>query len=314
MPARGRAGAVARRRAQRDGEAEARAAPELAVDADLAVHQLDQVLGDRQAEPRAAARPARPVLGLVERVEHARRLGGRDPDPGILDAQRQPDPLGRDLGQHDLDQDLAAVGVLDGVADQVDQHLAQLDRIAAQPGGHVLGDEAHELQALALAGVAEQVADLGDHLAGIEVDLEQVDVPGLDLGEVEHVVDGRQQGLAGAHQVLDQPALALVERRRRQQVRHAEHAVHRRADLVAHGRQELRLGEVRRLGLLARAHQIVCDAAPPVDLGRQVQGQLVLAPGEARRQGRRADQYGDDRDHEGEPGRRQRHARDRRVA
>ena len=46
-----------------------------------------------------------------------------------------------------------------------------------------------------------------------------------------------------------------VEVRAAQQVERAEHAVHRRADLVAHRRQELRLRQVRRLGGLLGALQ-----------------------------------------------------------
>ena len=52
--------------------------------------------------------------------------------------------------------------------------------------------------------------------------------------------------------VADVVALLGVERRVEQQAAHADHRVHRRADLVAHGRQERALGLVGGLGGGAR--------------------------------------------------------------
>jgi hypothetical protein len=69
----------------------------------------------------------------------------------------------------------------------------------------------------------------------------------LDLGEIEDVVDQRQQRLAaGAH---DLGVLALFRRHLRveQETGHADHAVERRADFVAHRRQKVALGAAGRL-------------------------------------------------------------------
>ncbi len=54
---------------------------------------------------------------------------------------------------------------------------------------------------------------------------------------------------------------SAVQRRVEQQSGHAEHAVHRRADLVAHVGEELALGPVRRLGLPPRGLQFGSRAA-----------------------------------------------------
>jgi hypothetical protein len=61
--------------------------------------------------------------------------------------------------------------------------------------------------------------------------------------------------LARGRRGLHQAPLAHVQRRLAQQVQRAQHAVHRRADLVAHRRQELALGDVGRLGRLLRPQQ-----------------------------------------------------------
>ena len=78
-----------------------------------------------------------------------------------------------------------------------------------------------------------------------------------------------------------------VQRRVEQQAAHADHGVHRRADLVAHRRQECALGLVGGLGLRARllgfleqAHVLDGDLGL-VDEGVH-QGDLAVAEGACR--------------------------------
>jgi hypothetical protein len=71
---------------------------------------------------------------------------------------------------------------------------------------------------------------------------------GLDLREVENVVDDREQRVRRALDRRREAALARIELRIEQQLGHAEHAVHRRADLVRHAREELALRLARRFG------------------------------------------------------------------
>ena len=75
-----------------------------------------------------------------------------------------------------------------------------------------------------------------------------VHAPGFDLREVEDVVDDGQQRVAAVADGGRVVALLVVERRVEQQPAHADDRVHRRADLVAHGRQEGALGFVGGLG------------------------------------------------------------------
>jgi hypothetical protein len=71
------------------------------------------------------------------------------------------------------------------------------------------------------------------------------------------VVDQREQRGRGPVGGLGEMTLGRVERRLEQQLGGAEHAVHGRANLVADGRQELRLGDVRLLGAAAGLLEIV---------------------------------------------------------
>ncbi len=80
-----------------------------------------------------------------------------------------------------------------------------------------------------------------------------VHAPGLDLREVEDVVDDRQQRLAAVADRRRHVALVVGQQRVEQHAAHADHPVHRRADLVAHRREERTLRLVRALGRFARA-------------------------------------------------------------
>ena len=90
----------------------------------------------------------------------------------------------------------------------------------------------------------------------------ELQLVGLDLGEVEDLVDQRQQRARRALDGVGIGALLGRELGVAHQRRHAEDAVHRRADLVAHGGQEARLGPVGGLRLLARLRQLGLGAAP----------------------------------------------------
>ena len=82
----------------------------------------------------------------------------------------------------------------------------------------------------------------------------ELDLPGLDLGQVEDVVDEREQVVPGREDVLDVLVLLLVELAEEllaQHLREADDRVQRRPQLVRHVREELRLVPARGLELAA---------------------------------------------------------------
>ena len=118
--------------------------------------------------------------------------------------------------------------------------------------GHVALEHVRGIEMLLDRARRDEVQRRLDAFAQIERLRLDVHAPGLDLREVEDVVDDGQQRIArfadGGHVVV----LLGVELGVEQQPAHADHGVHRRADLVAHRRQERALGLVRRLGRGAR--------------------------------------------------------------
>ena len=249
----------------------------------------------------------------MEGFENPGLLIGVDADAGIPDRRQEGYAIFSAFGQRQLDEDLAALGEFHRVADEVDQHLPQPRRVAGEPPRHILGNEINEFEPLAGAALAKQIGHLGNQFARVEVDHRELKPPGFDLREVEDIVDDPQQSLTGSHEVFDELGLALVERRRRQQGRRSEHPVHRRADLVAHRREELRLGAVCRLRLPPPVLGVILQHLAARDFRFQALRELYLPPGEGRHQGDHHDQDDEDRDQGRQKHRRHRHVGQRRI-
>ena len=246
------AGLVGRRGLAKAGrEPKTAALADNAVDADLARHQRRQAVADGQAKAGAAVFTRGRAVGLGEFGEQApERLVG-NADAGVANLETQAERLIVLLDDADADADGALFGKLDGIADQVEHDLAQTRRIAFDLGRYVVGRPPAQLEALGVGALFQQPDGAFDHLAQVEVDVLELEPAGLDLGVVEDVVDDGQQRLARFDHDLGIGALLLIEVGVHQQAGHAQDAVHRRADFMAHGGQEFRLGAVGRLGGVA---------------------------------------------------------------
>ena len=101
------------------------------------------------------------------------------------------------------------------------------------------GRDVHqELESLFVRLLRGQRRDGADDFIELEVGGFDVELAGLDLGEVEDVVDDRQQRRAGIVDLADVVALLGRQLRLEGEMREADDGVHRRADLVAHVREE----------------------------------------------------------------------------
>ena len=98
-----------------------------------------------------------------------------------------------------------------------------------------------ELDALVLGRAGKEARALLEHLAEIDRQRLERHFARADLRQIQQVVDDLQQDLRRRADRLREMRLRRRQRRARQQLRHADHAVHRRAQLVAHAIEEVAL-------------------------------------------------------------------------
>ena len=105
---------------QRQLEPKARAHAGLAVNSDLTTQQFHQMPADGQAQTVTAIDTGGVIAGLLEAFENFVQAFGPNADAGV--AHRKHQLIGLALY---LERDLALVGELDGVAQQINQYLHQ---------------------------------------------------------------------------------------------------------------------------------------------------------------------------------------------
>ena len=158
-------------------------------------------------------------------------------------------------------------------------------RIAHERRRHVGGDLANQLEALLLRPHGERLQRVGDKIGERKRRRLELQPVRLDFREIEDVVEHRQQRL---RRVTDGRELVALIRREiavQNELRHADDAVHRRQDLVAHVGEEFALGAARLHRPIARPDELLVDA--PQLRGARVDGafevqllqlQLPIAP------------------------------------
>ena len=80
----------------------------------------------------------------------------------------------------------------------------------------------------------------------------QIELAGLDLGEVEDVVDHGQEGIGRGFDRIEQFVLFIVLTSRKSQPAHADDGIHRRPDLMGH------IGEEQTFRLVRFLRPIPC--------------------------------------------------------
>ena len=149
---------------------------------------------------------------------------------------------------------------LDRIVSQVQQHLLQARRIAANRGGDLRVDRGNQTKALLRRHERQAVGHGFDNRRQVEVDRLQLQLASLNLGKVKYVVDQGQQRLSGRPRERCMPPLLLVQIGAEEQLRHADHAVERRTQLVAHVGEKLAFcgaGPRGPRGHLVSAHRLV---------------------------------------------------------
>ena len=146
-------------------------------------------------EPGAAVLPRGRRIRLDERAEDFPLLVFRDADAGVSDRKTEPHVILAAFIDGDVDADLALIGELDCVGDQVEDDLPQASRIADERVGHVGRDAAGELQSLLIGARREQFDAVFDRVAEVKRRPLERQPARLDLRDIQDVVDDRHQRL-----------------------------------------------------------------------------------------------------------------------
>ncbi|MNZ48447.1 hypothetical protein D3C78_661940 [compost metagenome] len=226
---------------ERQGQPQGVAHAGAALDAELALHQADQLLGDDQPKVAAKLVAGKEVMAVQLCLQQGFTFGRRQWLAAVLHGDTQARHLAA-LVQCNDQEDFALVGIFQGVFQQAGEGLAQARRVTADDPWHLWLGEADQLDVLLFGLGAEDVQAVFDQGIEVELHIVQFDLSRLEFGNVENFVDQCEQFVAGAVDGLHVVTLFDRQWRAQQQFGHAQHAVHGRADFMADLGQELGLG------------------------------------------------------------------------
>src|SRR6185436_17651473 len=223
----------------------------------FAAHELDDLPRYRQAEAGTAETTRRGRVFLREFLEDLLLVRRLDTDAGVDHFETKADRAVFVADWRHAQRNLATIGELHGIAAEVDQHLAQPNCVDANPRQRLRGRIAQQCDSLGRRTRRQHFRRLLYELDQITLDWIELQPARLDLREIEHVVDDRQQRIGRAMNGLGEATLGGIEARIEQQRRHAQHAVHRRAQLVTHACNEVALRTTEDLQLLIALFELV---------------------------------------------------------
>ena len=161
-----------------------------ALHADPSPHQAHKVGADGEAEPGATEAPARGSIGLGEGLEDPLVLSRLDADAGVGDDEAQ-ELLRLPLGGRERERDPPSLRELQGVVQEVHQHLAQPPAIADHAIRNAVRHVAEERYALALGAGRQHAKRLAHEVRQGEGRFFQLELLRLDPRQVQHVAQER---------------------------------------------------------------------------------------------------------------------------
>ena len=243
---------------------------------DASIHHLHQPLCDGQPQTGAAKFACRRGVGLGEglkqlghhRFAHANTVVG----DGKLHAGH---PVRARHGLHMQHDPSHALGdEFDRIAQQVEQDLAQAGGVRVNPGGQRGVDKQRDLRLLGPGHVQHQLRHAFHCIAQVGGDAFHFQLAGLDFGQIQNVVEDAQQGQRRVVDGVEHAPLRGIQLGLLEDVDHAHHAIHGRANLMAHVGQKFRFAAVGRIGGLFRQFQAHQGALGEFNTGLQVGGFL----------------------------------------
>ncbi len=215
------------------------------IDTDLPPHQLRQHLGDMQPQTGTTKAAGDGAIRLLEGAEESLQYLLRHADPLITDTEAELLLLLPNM-QHNL----PFRGKLEGVPQQIDQHLANTLHISQQLKieGDLLSD--HKLQRRSLRLGREDMGNLINQLLQIKWDLIDLKLAGLNFGEVKNIIHQRQLTPTGEFNRAQQITLIITQATLCQNLTVSDNRSQRSTQLMAHRGEELIFRLARTFGTL----------------------------------------------------------------
>ena len=181
---------------------------------------------------------------MPEWLEDQLALFFGEPNARIGNAEAQRGDAGPLLFKLHLHPHRPGRSELHRVIDQVEQHLAHTVGISQQVirrrGIHCR----RQCQPFVAGHEFESVMRFRNTLPQRKGNRVQLHASGLDLREIQDVIQQPQQRVGGRFGDPQMFALFIVQMSTQHQTHHAQHTVHRRSDFMTHVRQKLALGAV----------------------------------------------------------------------
>ncbi len=134
-----------------------------------------------------------------------------DPDSAVAHEEVHEARIAALFHELHADDDLASLGELDRVADQVDEDLTQPVGIAPVAGAEVGRDLASHFEVLLAHGSGEQKRHLVDEPSELEVAILELRTPRLEFRKIENVVDDAQEAIRRLLDALGESLLLVIE-------------------------------------------------------------------------------------------------------
>src|SRR5215813_6053228 len=238
-------------RVARQAEGEDRTLARLACHCHIAAHHPREFARDSEPEPRSPEALSGRGIGLAELLEQLCLLLRGHPDAGVGDGELDDVAAIAHFACRKLD--LARFGELTRIAQQVQKYLPQPHGVHRQCAEVLLdfNDEAVLILLGKLSRGADDLIDQRCELHGLWIEFE---LSGLDLRQIEHLVDeAKKVSTSAVHALQRFQRLFRAEARRvgDHHLGQPDDGVERRAQLVAHTGKELRLALARQFELAA---------------------------------------------------------------
>ena len=119
-------------------------------------------------------------------------------DAAVLDSELDGDVVVGFLERPGGDHDVAMLGELDGIGGEVDEYLAESQRIAFEGAGNIAGEVKEHFNIGLVDGAGgDDVGEIVEDFIEVEVDFFDVNAACFDFGEIEDVIDAAEQGVRG---------------------------------------------------------------------------------------------------------------------